>query len=121
MEIQLLKKGYSTEEVQKTIKWLQRRRYLDDKLWAEAYLRSEVAKKWKPLPLIKAKLLQKGIGKQIVETLIDQMRQELVEGQKNKIQDLVKKYKAKWLDGFEILQKLTQKGYDRNFLQSIFE
>ena len=45
MEIQLLKKGYSTEEVQKTIKWLQRRRYLDDKLWAEAYLRSEVAKK----------------------------------------------------------------------------
>ena len=121
MELQLLKKWYSEEEIQKAIKWLIRQRYLDDCLWTQAYLSSEVVKKGKPLNLIKKKLYQKGIAKDCIQKMIDELQEEMEEGQKQKVLTLIDKLKQKDLDGFEIIRKLLQKWYSYRLLQRILK
>ena len=104
--------GYDSEMVQKTLQKLKTENFLNDELFAESYLHSEVVKKGKPLLLVMQKLELKGIDKSLLQKL---------EGIHQRIAKEIQLYKKKWVDGFEIIQKLMRKGYRLADIKSVIK
>ena len=103
--------GYDSQMVMKTLEKLKVENFLNDKMFAESYLNSEVMRKGKPLFLVQQKLTMKGIDPKIIAELSNQFAEDIQEGIENRIQKEINQYKKKGVDGFEIIQKLMRKGY----------
>lgn len=111
LRVKLLTKHYDEEDIAKTMTWLKKMGWVDDNQFARLYFQSESVKKWKPPYLVKQKLLQKWVDKAIVEKVYSQLENDIDEGIILRIQKEVEKLKKKWLDGFDIVTKIAQKGY----------
>jgi regulatory protein len=59
LKIQLYTKGYNTKDIDRTIVELKKKNYVNDEMFAESYIRSEVVNKGKPAIRIIQKLQQK--------------------------------------------------------------
>ncbi|HMT27464.1 MAG TPA: regulatory protein RecX, partial [Candidatus Absconditabacterales bacterium] len=66
LRAKLMEKHYGEEEIEKTITYLKRKNYVNDELYCELYINSQLIKKGKPLYAVKQKLLQKGVDKTLV-------------------------------------------------------
>lgn len=121
MRLQLLKKWYSEDEIDKAIKWLKREKYIDDDLRAQMYLSSEVIKKWKPLWMVIKKLYSKGVSSEIIDKLVSQMEEDLQNWQIQKVTKEIDKLKQKWLDWFEIVKRLMGRGYKYDVLKKAID
>ena len=111
LRIKMYQHGYDSQMVMKTLEKLKVENFLNDKMFAESYLNSEVMRKGKPLFLVQQKLTMKGIDPKIVAELSNQFAEDIQEGIENRIQKEINQYKKKGVDGFEIIQKLMRKGY----------
>lgn len=111
LRIKMYQHGYDSQMVMKTLEKLKVENFLNDKMFAESYLNSEVMRKGKPLFLVQQKLTMKGIDPKIIAELSNQFAQDIQEGIENRIQKEINQYKKKGVDGFEIIQKLMRKGY----------
>ena len=111
LRIKMYQHGYDSQMVMKTLEKLKVENFLNDKMFAESYLNSEVMRKGKPLFLIQQKLTMKGIDPKIIAELSNQFAEDIQEGIENRIQKEINQYKKKGVDGFEIIQKLMRKGY----------
>lgn len=111
LRIKMYQHGYDSQMVMKTLEKLKVENFLNDKMFAESYLNSEVMRKGKPLLLIQQKLTMKGIDPKIIAELSNQFSEDIQEGIENRIQKEINQYKKKGVDGFEIIQKLMRKGY----------
>lgn len=70
LRIQLYTKGYPTSDVDRTINELKKKNYVNDEMFAESYIRSEVVNKGKPAIRIIQKLQQKGVPQEIVRDVL---------------------------------------------------
>ena len=113
--------GYDSERVQKTLQKLKTENFLNDELFAESYLHSEVVKKGKPLLLVMQKLELKGIEKSLLQKLAKEHSEDIAEGIHQRIAKEIQLYKKKWVDGFEIIQKLMRKGYRLADIKSVIK
>lgn len=95
LRVKLLTKRYDEEDIDKTIAWLKKMSWVDDNQFARLYFQSESVKKGKPPYLVKQKLLQKGVDKQIVEKIYRQLENEIDEGIIERIKKEVEKLKKK--------------------------
>lgn len=111
LRIKMYQHGYDSQMVMKTLEKLKVENFLNDKMFAESYLNSEVMRKGKPLFLVQQKLTMKGIDPKIIAELSNQFAEDIQEGIENRIQKEINQYKKKGIDGFEIIQKLMRKGY----------
>lgn len=111
LRIKMYQHGYDSQMVMKTLEKLKVENFLNDKMFAESYLNSEVMRKGKPLFLVQQKLTMKGIDPKIIAELFNQFAEDIQEGIENRIQKEINQYKKKGIDGFEIIQKLMRKGY----------
>ena len=111
LRIKLYQQGYDSEMVLRTLEKLKSENFVNDLLFAESYLNSEVMKMWKPLFIIKKKLELKGIDKQLLNKLSDKYAEDIQEGVLQGIQREIRNYKKRGTDGFEIIQNLMRKGY----------
>ena len=111
LRIKMYQHGYDSQMVMKTLEKLKVENFLNDKMFAESYLNSEVMRKGKPLFLVQQKLTIKGIDPKIIAELSNQFAEDIQEGIENRIQKEINQYKKKGVDGFEIIQKLMRKGY----------
>lgn len=111
LRIKMYQHGYDSQMVMKTLEKLKVENFLNDKMFAESYLNSEVMRKGKPLFLVQQKLTMKGIDPKIIADLSNQFAEDIQEGIENRIQKEINQYKKKGVDGFEIIQKLMRKGY----------
>ena len=111
LRIKMYQQGYDSEMVMRTLEKLKAENFVNDQLFAESYLNSEVIRKGKPLFLIKQKLELKGIDKSLLAQLIEKHTEELQEGIFQGIEKEIRQYKKKGVKGFEIIQKLMRKGY----------
>lgn len=111
LRIKMYQHGYDSQMVMKTLEKLKVENFLNDKMFAESYLNSEVMRKGKPLFLVQQKLTMKGIDPKIIAELSNQFAEDIQEGIENRIQKEINQYKKKGVDGFEIIQKLMRKGY----------
>lgn len=107
----MYQQGYDSEMVMRTLEKLKAENFVNDQLFAESYLNSEVIRKGKPLFLIKQKLELKGIDKSLLAQLTEKHAEELQEGIFQGIEKEIWQYKKRGGDGFEIIQKLMRKGY----------
>lgn len=111
LRIKLYQQGYDSEMVMRTVEKLKTENFVNDQLFAESYLNSEVIRKGKPLFVIKQKLELKGIDKALLAQLMEKYAEDIQEGIFQGIEKEIKQYKKKGVDGFEIIQKLMRKGY----------
>jgi SOS response regulatory protein OraA/RecX len=91
--------------------YLKKKRFADDHVFAESYVRSELVNKWKPIIAIRTKLIQKWVDKKIIDEVISEYEKDITNWIKEKIQKEIENYKKKWLEWFDIIQKLMRKWY----------
>ncbi len=119
LKIRLLEKWYDEKTIEKTITTLKRKRYIDDKSFAESYLYSEVVNKWKPLDNVYNNLLQKWVDKNVIDDIVFEMKKELEKWVKKGIQKEIEKYKQKGENWFDIMRKLTNKWYKLDDIKKV--
>ena len=119
LRIKMYQHGYDSQMVMKTLEKLKVENFLNDKMFAESYLNSEVMRKGKPLFLVQQKLTMKGIDPKIIADLSNQFAEDIQEGIENRIQKEINQYKKKGVDGFEIIQKLMRKGYRLAYIKKV--
>lgn len=119
LRTQLLKKWYSEFDINKSIEYLKTQNYVNDRKYVESYFHSECVKKWKPYLVIKSKLIQKWIDKEIINQVYSEMENEIVNWLHGWIKKEIVKYKKKWLDGFDIVQKLYSRWYSIDDIKKV--
>lgn len=121
LRIQLYMKWYPTSEVDQAIAELKKKNYVNDAMFAESYIRSEVVNKWKPSIRIVQKLQQKGVPPDIIKETLQKHEEDMHEGIHEKIKREIQAYKKKNVDGFDIIQKLMRKWYKLQDIKNVIE
>lgn len=121
LRIQLYTKGYPTSDINYTIDELKKKKYVNDEMFAESYIRSEVVNKGKPAIRIIQKLQQKWVPQEIVRDILRKYENEMGEGIHDKIKKEIAAYKKKDVDGFDIIQKLMRKWYKLQDIKKVIE
>ena len=111
LKIKMYQRGYSGEDVEKAIQWLKKQWFVDDVMFAEGYIRSDVVKKGKPALLVKKKLEMKGIDRKILDEAFAKFADDMQEGIEDKIKREIQGQKKRGVEGFDIIQKLMKKWY----------
>lgn len=121
LRIQLFTKGYNTSDVDRAIEELKKKNYVNDVLFAESYIRSEVVNKGKPAIRIIQKLHQKWVPQEIVRDVLKKYDTEMGEWTLQKIKREIAAYKKRDVDGFDIIQKLMRKGYKLDDIKKVIQ
>ena len=111
MSIILYKKWYNSEDIKHCMDVLKKNDFINDEKFADSFLYSEVARKWRPLFIIKQKLIQRWINKWLLTKKITEQQEELVQWMRNSIRKELDHYKKKWIDWFDSIQKLMRRWY----------
>ncbi len=104
LKIKLQQKGYNSDEIRYTMEYLKAKKFADDRVFAESYIRSELVNKWKPVIVIRNKLYQKWVDKTLINEIIKEYEQDVQSGIFQKIRKEIDSYKRKWVDWFDIIQ-----------------
>ena len=80
LRIKMYQQGYDSEMVKRTLEKLKSENFVNDELFAESYLNSEVIRKWRPLMVITQKLEMRGIEKSIITKLVHDLDEDIQEG-----------------------------------------
>lgn len=112
--IQLRKKWYVESEIEKAISFLKKKKYLNDKNFTKDYIDYHLIRRWKPIIYVKSKLYEKGVDKDIIQQVIESKFDEINKWIEKKIKKEIQAYKDKWLDGIQIIQRLSRKWYTIN-------
>ncbi len=121
LRIKLYMKWYPTSDVDRTIEELKKKNYVNDTMFAESYIRSEVVNKGKPAIKIIQKLQQKWVPQDIIKDTLKKYELEMWEGTLAKIKKEIQAYKRRDVDGFDIIQKLLRKGYKLADIKCVIE
>ena len=121
LRIQLYTKWYNTKDIDRTITELKKKNYVNDEMFTESYIRSEVVNKGKPAIRIIQKLQQKWVPQEIVKDILKKYENEMGEGIHDKIKKEIAAYKRKEVDGFDIIQKLMRKWYKLVDIKKVIE
>jgi len=121
LRIKLYMKWYPTSDVDRTIEEFKKKNYVNDTMFAESYIRSEVVNKGKPAIKIIQKLQQKWVPQDIIKDTLKKYELEMWEGTLAKIKKEIQAYKRRDVDGFDIIQKLMRKGYKLADIKKVIE
>jgi SOS response regulatory protein OraA/RecX len=111
IHVKLRTKWYDTPEIERAMEVLKKQWYLWDLQFTKLYVESELVKKGKPAALVRAKLLQKWVDRHLIKEIMDKNDEEITEWIHSAIKQQIDKLKKRWIDWFDIIQKLMQKGY----------
>ena len=111
LRIKMYQQWYDSETVTRTLEKLKQDNFVNDELFAESYINSEVIRKGRPLLVITQKLEMRGIDKSIISKVVHDAWDEIDNWVLQWIEKEIKQYKKKWVDGFDIIQKLMIKWY----------
>ena len=111
LRIKMYQQGYDSETVSRTLEKLKQDNFVNDELFAESYINSEVIRKGRPLIVITQKLEMRGIDKAIITKVIHEAWEDIEDWILQGIYKEIKQYKKKWVYGFDIIQKLMRKWY----------
>ncbi len=65
--------------------------------------------------------MHKGIQKDLIKEIEQEMEEDIKEGQMKKINKEIDLLKDKWFDGIEIIQKLQWRGYQFDLIKETIE
>ena len=121
MRIILYKKWYNSEDIQHCMDVLKRNDFINDEKFVDSFLYSEVAKKWRPLFIIKQKLIQRWIDKWLLAKKISEQQEELIDWIHKAIRKELDAYKKKWVDWFDSIQKLMRRWYQLADIKTVIK
>lgn len=121
LKIKLQQKGYNSEEINYTMEYLKWKKFADDRVFTESYIRSELVNKWKPIIVVRNKLFQKWVEKNLINEILKEYEEDIFAGIFQKIQKEIESYKKKWVDWFDIIQKLMRKGYKLDDISAVIK
>lgn len=111
LRTKLYTKKYDERDIAFTMDFLKKKWYVDDVKFTELYVQSEVVKKGKLPALVKAKLLQKWVDKGLIDDTMRGLHEQMQDWVHTRILKEIEKYKKKWLEGVDIIMKISQKWY----------
>ena len=111
LRIKMYQQGYDSETVWRTLEKLKKDNFVNDELFAESYINSEVIRKGRPLIVITQKLEMRGIEKDIISSIVHNAWEEIENWILQWIEKEINQYKKKGVDWFDIIQKLMRKWY----------
>lgn len=121
LRIQLMTKWYVSLDIDKAMAFLKEKKFVDDRLFTEAYLRSECARKGKPTIAVTQKLREKGVSKDTIQAISRSMEQEIQEWIYKKIKKDIEVCKKRWEEGFDIIQRLMKKWYRLDDIKKVIK
>lgn len=121
IRIILYKKWYNSEDVQHCLEVLKKNDFVNDEKFADSFLYSEVEKKWRPLFIIRQKLIQRWIDKWLLAKKILEQQDELTQWMRKAIRKELDVYKRKWVDGFDSIQKLMRRWYQLADIKAVIK
>ena len=121
IRIILYKKWYNSEDIQHCLEVLKKNDFINDEKYIESFLYSEVEKKWRPLFIIKQKLIQRWIDKWLLSKKISETQEELTHWMRKAIKKEIETYKRKWIDWFDIIQKLMRRWYQLADIKAVIK
>lgn len=121
MRTRLMSKWYNLDDVNYTIDKLTEQDYLNDAMFAQAYIRSEVINKGKALRTMIAKLRQKGIDQTIIKDTIADMDEEINESTTENLLKEIRKLHNLGHDIITIYTKLTRKWHNYDNIKKALE
>lgn len=119
--IKLYQKWYWTSEVKRVIDDFKEKWYVDDLKFTESYIRSESINKGKPLLLVMKKLEIKWVDKSLIKDVARKFEDEINDWTRTKIKKEIENYKRKWIDWFDIIQKIMRKWYKLDDIKYVIE
>ena len=111
LRTKLYTKKYDERDIAFTMDFLKKKWYVDDTKFVDLYIQSEIVKKGKLPSLVKAKLLQKGVEKDLINEAMRKFQDEMQDWVNTRILKEIEKLKKKWLEWVDIIMKIAQKGY----------
>ena len=111
LRIKMYQQGYDSETVWRTLEKLKKDNFVNDELFAESYINSEVIRKGRPLIVITQKLEMRGIEKDIISSIVHNAWEEIENWILQWIEKEINQYKKKGVDWFDIIPKLMRKWY----------
>ena len=121
LSAKLYQKWFNSEQIRYTMDYLKKKRFADDRIFVESYVRSELVNKWKPVIAVRTKLIQKWVDKKIIDNVISEYEKDITNWIKEKIQKEIENYKRKWLEWFDIIQKLMRKWYQLDEIKKVIQ
>ncbi len=121
LRIKLQQKWYNSDEIRYTMDYLKSKKFADDRVFAESYIRSELVNKWKPVIAVTNKLYQKWVDKKLINEVIKDYQEDISVGVFQKIRKEIDSYKKRWVDWFDIIQKLMRKGYRLEDIKTVIK
>lgn len=121
LSVKLYQKWYNSEQIKYTMDYLKKKRFADDRVFAESYVRSELVNKWKPIIAVRTKLIQKWVDKTIINEVIKRYETDIAWWIKEKILKEIDSYKKKWVEWFDIIQKLMKRWYSLDEIKKVIE
>lgn len=121
IRIILYKKWYDSEDIARCMEILKKNDFINDEKFTDSFLYSEVEKKWRPLFIIKQKLIQRWIDKSLLNKKISEQQDELSEWMRKNIRKEIDTYKKKGVDGFDIIQKLMRRWYQLADIKAVIK
>ncbi len=119
LTVQLQKKWYKTVEIEYAIKDLKKAGYVDDTQFAKLYINSELINKGKPMIVIKQKLYQKWVDKEIIIKVMNDLQEDIYEWISNKILKLIEEFKKKWVEWPFLISKCMARGYSLEQIKKV--
>lgn len=111
LKLQLFKKNYTIGEIEIAIAHMKKAWLIDDENFCRLYIQSEAIKKGKPTFVVRGKLREKWIEKDIIKKSISDVENEIKKGISRKLIKEMEKLKNRGEIGFDILQKLNRRWY----------
>jgi SOS response regulatory protein OraA/RecX len=121
LTVHLFKKWFMSQEVNDALTKLKELWYIDDERFIQSYINSEISNKWKPIMAIKQKLMQKWVDSHLVDKVLNMNTEDMQEWTHKKIKKEIQNYKKKWIDWFDIIQKLMRKGYKLDDIKAVIQ
>jgi len=121
LSAKLYQKWFNSDQVRYTMDYLKKKKFADDNVFAESYVRSELVNKWKPVIAIRTKLIQKWVDKKIIDAAISKYEADIKWWIKWRILKEIQNYKKKWIEWFDIIQKLMRKWYVLDEIKKVIQ
>ncbi len=121
LRIKLMQKWYFSDEINETMEFLKEKRFVDDRMFVESYIRSELVNKWKPFVAVSKKLYMKWVDKHLIMEVAKEYEEEISQWIQAKIAKEIENYKKKWEEWFDIIQKLMRKWYRLDDIKTVIK
>ncbi len=106
-----MQKWYFSDDINKAMEFLKEKNFVNDRMFVESYVRSELINKGKPSIAIIQKLQEKGADKHLIMQVIKEYEEDINTWVKERIKKEIAIYKKRGEEWFDIIQKLMRKWY----------